>query len=105
MRSAAEIERDIAKRRSRLAATLDEIAVRVHPKTMAESAKTKVTGAVDRTAGQAYVFTNRAITEVRSRFVSEKGEPRWERIVPVAAVAAVVVIAVAGRGVRRRRRR
>ncbi|NJQ01831.1 DUF3618 domain-containing protein [Streptomyces zingiberis] len=90
-RTPAQIEADIARRRQELAVTLDEIAVRVHPRTVAEDMRAKAVSAVDRTAGRAYVAVNRALTDVRGTFVSETGAPRLERIVP-AAVAAVAVV-------------
>ncbi|GAA4691996.1 DUF3618 domain-containing protein [Streptomyces youssoufiensis] len=71
--------------------TLDEIGIRVHPKTIIGDAKAKVAGAVDRTAGQAYVAANRAVSDLRAQFVTEDGAPRMERIVPVALVAVAVV--------------
>lgn len=90
-RTPAQIEADIARRRQALAVTLDEIGIRVHPKTIIGDAKAKVAGAVDRTAGQAYVAANRAVSDVRAQFVSEDGAPRMERIVPVALIAVAVV--------------
>ncbi|MBC3982136.1 DUF3618 domain-containing protein [Streptomyces buecherae] len=90
-RTPAQIEADIARRRQALAVTLDEIGIRVHPKTIIGDAKAKVAGAVDRTAGQAYVAANRAVSDLRAQFVTEDGAPRMERIVPVALVAVAVV--------------
>jgi len=89
-RTPAEIEAAIVRRRQDLAATLDELAVRVHPRTIAADAKARAAAAVDRTAGRAYVAVNRAVSDVRDRFVSEEGEPRMDRIVPVALVAVGV---------------
>ncbi|MFD8628092.1 DUF3618 domain-containing protein [Streptomyces hygroscopicus] len=90
-RTPAQIEADIARRRQELAVTLDEIGVRVHPKTIIGDAKAKAASAVDRTVGRAYVSANRVVTSVRSQLVSEEGEPRLERIVPVALVAVGLV--------------
>ncbi|MBV9025782.1 MAG: DUF3618 domain-containing protein [Streptomycetaceae bacterium] len=97
-RTPAQIEADIARRRQDLAATLDEIGVRVHPKTIKDNAKASVREVVDRTAGRAYVAVNRAVSDLRSGLVTEDGAPRMERIVPVAVatvaatVAAVVLV-------------
>ncbi|CAL9456727.1 DUF3618 domain-containing protein [Streptomyces sp. enrichment culture] len=91
-RTPADIEADIVRRRQDLAAALDEIAVRVHPKTIIGDAKAKAAAAVDRTAGRAYVVANRAVSDVRAQCVTEDGAPRVERIVPVA----VLVLALAG---------
>lgn len=90
-RTPAQIEADIVRRRQELAVTLDEIGVRLHPKTIVGDAKAKAAAAVDRTAGRAYVAANRAVSGVRSQLVSEDGAPRMERIVPVALVAVGLV--------------
>ncbi|MGP3950145.1 DUF3618 domain-containing protein [Streptomyces sp. 7N604] len=90
-RTPAQIEADIAGRREALAATLDEIAVRVHPKTIVGDAKARAASTIDRTAGRAYVAVNRAVSDVRATLVSADGSPRLERVVPVALVAVAVV--------------
>jgi len=103
-RTPAQIEAEIARRRQDLAVTLDEIAVRVHPVTIARDTKAKAVSAVDRTVGQAYVSANRAMTRARAQFVDEDGAPRRDRIVPVAVAAVILIGAVAGLSVRRHRR-
>ncbi|MFG2829717.1 DUF3618 domain-containing protein [Streptomyces sp. NPDC048434] len=100
-RTPAQIEADIVRRRQELAVTLDEIGVRLHPKTIMDDAKARTAAAVDRTAGRAYVAANRAISDVRAQFVSEDGVPRLERIVPVA-MAGVAVIGLLTLRARRR---
>ncbi|MGW0614237.1 DUF3618 domain-containing protein [Streptomyces sp. NPDC002788] len=90
-RTPAQIEADIRHRRATLAETLDEIGVRVHPKTIVGDAKAKVASNIDHTLGRAYVGVNRAVTDVRTRFVDEDGAPRLERVVPVALVVVGVV--------------
>ncbi|MEU2515369.1 DUF3618 domain-containing protein [Streptomyces syringium] len=90
-RTPAQIEADIARRRSELAVTLDEIGVRMHPRTIIGDAKAKVASKVDQTAGRAYVAANRIVSDVRAQFVTEEGAPRLERIVPVAMVVVGVV--------------
>ncbi len=102
-RTRAEIEARIAQRQKDLAATLEEIGVRIHPSTIVGDAKARAAAAVDRAAGTAVVKVNRAVSGVRDQFVSPEGEPRMERVVPVA----VLVVAVAGTlllSSRRRRR-
>ncbi|MGP3975462.1 DUF3618 domain-containing protein [Streptomyces sp. 8N114] len=94
-RTPADIEADIIRRRQDLAAALDEIAVRVHPKTIIGDAKAKAAAAVDRTAGRAYVVANRTVSDVRAQFVGEDGTPRLERVVPAAVVAVALVGALA----------
>ncbi|MFI6334831.1 DUF3618 domain-containing protein [Streptomyces sp. NPDC050535] len=90
-RTPAQIEADIKSRRETLADTLDEIGVRVHPKTVVGDAKAKVASNIDHTLGRAYVGVNRLVGEVRAQFVTEEGAPRLERIVPVALVVVGIV--------------
>ncbi|WP_328838953.1 DUF3618 domain-containing protein [Streptomyces europaeiscabiei] len=102
IRTPAEIEADIKRRRDNLAETLDEIGVRVHPRTIVGDAKAKVVSNIDHTLGRAYVSVNRVVSDVRGQFVDEDGAPRIERIVPVALVV-VGVVGVLALGTRRRR--
>ncbi|MFF9273608.1 DUF3618 domain-containing protein [Streptomyces griseosporeus] len=90
-RTPAQIEADIRRRREVLAETLDEIGVRVHPKTIVGDAKAKVVANIDHTVGRAYVQVNRVVSDVRAQFTDEEGAPRLERVVPVALVAVGVV--------------
>jgi hypothetical protein len=90
-RTPAQIEADIERRRQRLAETLDEIGVRVHPKTIVGDAKARAAATVDRTVGRVYVRANRAVSRVTGGFVTEDGSPRLERIVPVAIVVVGLV--------------
>ncbi|MEU0071426.1 DUF3618 domain-containing protein [Streptomyces sp. NPDC006332] len=91
-RTPAQIEADIRRRRENLAETLDEIGVRVHPKTIVGDAKAKVVSNIDHSLGRAYVGVNRVVSDVKSQFVDEEGAPRLERVVPVA----LVVVGLAG---------
>ncbi|MDQ0581287.1 DUF3618 domain-containing protein [Streptomyces rishiriensis] len=102
-RTPAQIEADIRARREVLAETLDEIGVRVHPKTIVGDARAKVVANVDHTLGRAYVQVNRAVSEVRAQFVDEEGAPRLERVVPVALVVVAVVGLLTFGGRRRKR--
>ncbi|MEU7555290.1 DUF3618 domain-containing protein [Streptomyces sp. NPDC044571] len=90
-RTPAQIEADIIRRRDQLAETLDEIGVRMHPKTIVGDAKARVASTVDHTAGRAVVAVNRLVTDVKDGFRHEDGTPRPERIVPVALVAVGLV--------------
>ncbi|MFE9096381.1 DUF3618 domain-containing protein [Streptomyces sp. NPDC007264] len=101
-RTPAQIEADIRRRRETLAETLDEIGVRVHPKTIAADAKAKIVSQVDRTFGRAYVRANQVVSQVKAQLVTQEGTPRLERIVPVALVA-VGVVGLLALGSRRRR--
>ncbi|WP_225802870.1 DUF3618 domain-containing protein [Streptomyces sp. NK15101] len=90
-RTPAQIEADIVRRREQLAITLDEIGIRMHPKTIIGDAKAKVASTVDQTAGRAFVAVNRVVSDVKARLTTEDGAPRLERVVPVAVVALAVV--------------
>ncbi|MFE0643127.1 DUF3618 domain-containing protein [Streptomyces sp. NPDC058877] len=90
-RTPAQIEADIVRRREQLAVTLDEIGIRMHPKTIVGDAKAKVASTVDQTAGRAFVAVNRVVSDVKARFTDEDGAPRLERVVPAAVVALAVV--------------
>ncbi|MER5807925.1 DUF3618 domain-containing protein [Streptomyces sp. NPDC002033] len=90
-RTPAQIEADIVRRREQLAETLDEIGVRMHPKTIIGDAKAKAASAVDHTAGRAFVAVNRLVTDVKDSLRHEDGAPRPERIVPVVLLAVGVV--------------
>jgi hypothetical protein len=102
-RTPAQIEADIRRRREVLAETLDEIGVRVHPKTIVGDARAKVVSNIDHTLGRAYVQANRVVSDVRAQFVDEEGAPRLERVVPVA-VLLVGVVGLLTVGTRRRKR-
>ncbi|MGW5272467.1 DUF3618 domain-containing protein [Streptomyces sp. NPDC004044] len=102
-RTPAQIEADIISRREQLAVVLDEIGVRVHPKTIIGDAKAKAVEAADRTAGRAYVAVNRTVSDVKAQFVSEDGAPRLERVIPVALLAVGVVGLVVASARRRKR--
>ena len=90
-RTPAQIEADIVRRREQLAETLDEIGVRMHPKTIIGDAKARVASTVDHTAGRAFAAVNRTVTDLQAGLRSQDGAPRYERIVPVALLAVGVV--------------
>jgi Protein of unknown function (DUF3618) len=102
-RTPAQIEADIVRRRGQLAETLDEIGVRVHPKTIVGDAKARVASSVDQTAGRAFVAVNRTVSDVKAKFVSDDGSPRLERVVP-AALLLVGGVGLLTLTLRRRRR-
>jgi hypothetical protein len=104
-RTPAQIEADIVRRRQELAVTLDEIGVRVHPRTIVGNASASVRQTVDRTAGRAYVALNRAVTSVRGELFASDGAPRMERIVPAAVVVVALAVVLSGRSARRRGKR
>ncbi|MFJ3924901.1 DUF3618 domain-containing protein [Streptomyces sp. NPDC090022] len=90
-RTPAQIEADIIRRREQLAETLDEIGVRVHPKTIIGDAKARVASSVEQAAGRAVFAVNRVVTDVKAGFRGDDGAPRVERLVPVALVAVGLV--------------
>jgi MYXO-CTERM domain-containing protein len=94
VRSAAQIEADIVRTRQQLAATLDELAVAVHPSTIIGSVKLQVRNSIEEKTGKAFVAVNRSVEQVKGQFVDAKGNPRKERIVPVAAAGAALVAGV-----------
>lgn len=102
-RTPAQIEADIVRRREQLAETLDEIGVRMHPKTIIGDARARVASTVDHTAGRAYATVNRVVTDLRDGLRHEDGAPRIERVVPVALLA-VGVVGLLVVSARRRRR-
>ncbi|WP_031087844.1 DUF3618 domain-containing protein [Streptomyces sp. NRRL WC-3549] len=108
-RTPAQIEADIISRREQLAVVLDEIGVRVHPKTIMDDAKARVASTVDRTAGRAYVAVNRSVSGVKAQFVAEDGSPRLDRVIPAALLVAgaVALLTVSSRssGSSRRKKR
>lgn len=80
-RELSAIEREIEETRERLAATIDELAYRAHPKTI----------------------VGREVTTVKAHFVDpDSGAPRTDNILKVAgAVVGVVILFVVVRKVAR----
>ncbi|MFD0273819.1 DUF3618 domain-containing protein [Kitasatospora sp. NPDC127111] len=101
-RTTAQIEADIARTRTQLAATLDELAMRVHPSTVSAQVKAKAVAAVEERAGRAYVAASGLVERAKAQFVDDKGQPRKERIVPVALVGVGLVLLVASSRKRRK---
>ncbi|MFE2724619.1 DUF3618 domain-containing protein [Kitasatospora sp. NPDC059327] len=101
-RTTAQIEADISRTRTQLAATLDELAMRVHPSTITAQVKAKAVATVEEKAGRAYVAASGLVEQAKARFVDEKGRPRKERIVPAALVGAGLVLLVASARKRRK---
>lgn len=101
-RTTAQIEAEILHTRERLAVTLDELAMRVHPATVTAQARARALGAVEEKAGRAYVAASRALEQVKSQFTDAKGQPRPERIVPAALIGTGVLLLLASARKRRR---
>ncbi|MFJ7158079.1 DUF3618 domain-containing protein [Streptomyces sp. NPDC101118] len=102
VRTPAQIEADIIRRREQLAETLDEIGVRMHPQTIIGDARARVASTVDETAGRAFAAVNRVVIDLKAGLRHEDGAPRFERVVPVAMVA-VGLIGLLAVSARRRR--
>ncbi|MFD5465315.1 DUF3618 domain-containing protein [Kitasatospora sp. NPDC127059] len=101
-RTAAQIEADIERTRDRLAANLDELAVRIHPSTISAQVKAKAMATVEEKTARAYVAANGLLEQVKAQFVDEKGQPRKERIVPAAVVGLGLVVLLASSRKRRK---
>jgi hypothetical protein len=93
-RTAAQIEADITATRDRLAKNLDELAMRVHPATVAAQTRARMMATVEEKAGRAYVAASGVLEQAKGLFVDEKGRPRLERIVPASLVGVGVVLLV-----------
>ncbi|MFI9273648.1 DUF3618 domain-containing protein [Kitasatospora sp. NPDC052896] len=102
VRTTAEIEADITRTRAQLAETLDELAMRVHPTTVAAQVRARTLASVEQKLGRAYADASRGLERIKAEFVDEKGAPRKERIVPVALVGVGVVLLVASARKRKR---
>ncbi|MCC9308579.1 DUF3618 domain-containing protein [Kitasatospora sp. RB6PN24] len=96
-RTLAEIEQNIARTRTQLADTLDELAMRVHPATITAQARAKVLGSVEERVGRAYVVASRGVERLKAEFTDEHGKPRADRIVPVVLVGGGVLVLLASR--------
>ena len=75
----AAIEAEIDATRARLAATVDELAVRIHPKTLAQRGK------------------DDAIAKVRAATTTPEGQPRIERLAAIGAAAVALLALVVWR--------
>lgn len=80
-RSKAQLERDIAAARARLAGNIETLITEAHPKTVinrgVDEAKAFVVGEVKHTT-----------TQTKAQFVTEEGEPRWGRIAVIGGAIA-----------------
>lgn len=114
LRTPAQIERDLEQTRERLAANIDQLAGRVHPKAIAkrstDKAKTKAadtaaaatvaamdTVARARTvaeeyAGKALVLGRASVHKARAELLDADGAPRLDRVAAAAGAAAATVV-------------
>lgn len=113
-RSPAEIERDLEQTRERLAANIDQLAGRVHPKAIAKRStdKAKVMAAdtaasattaameavaqaratAEEYAGKAVVLARSSLQRAKAELVDEAGDPRIDRVTAVASAAAAALL-------------
>ncbi len=87
--SADALQAEITARQERLAATVDELAGRVHPKEV-----------LRRSAADGKEKAAEVQGKVREALTDEKGSPRVERIAAVSAAAAAIVGALIWRRTR-----
>ncbi|MFD7511132.1 DUF3618 domain-containing protein [Streptomyces sp. NPDC059853] len=80
----AAIEARIHRRRESLRGTLEEIGVRVHPRTIVGDAKARAAASVDRTVGG-----------FREKLTHPDGSPRMSRVVPIALAVVAVGLMIA----------
>ena len=83
------LQAEIAERQRRLAATVDELTTRVHPKEV-----------LRRSASDGKDKASEAQERVREALTDEQGNPRIERIAAVSAAAAALVGALIWRRTR-----
>jgi hypothetical protein len=80
------LQRDIERRQAELAATVDELTTRVHPRTVLRTGQDSLQ------------------RKARAAVVADDGQPRVERIVAVASAVVAVIGALLWRSGRKRRR-
>jgi hypothetical protein len=91
----AAIEADIEATRARLADTVDELAVRIHPKTLVQRTK-------DDARLQVQQATEQARVQLHDAVYAPDGTPRTERLAAVGAALVALIGLVVWRRVRRR---
>ncbi|KJK58997.1 DUF3618 domain-containing protein [Saccharothrix sp. ST-888] len=102
-RTTAQIEADIERTRKQLAVNLDELAMRVHPSTVAAQTKAKMVASVEQRAGRAYVAASGAVEQLKAKFTDADGRPRQERVIPAALVGVGVLLLFASARSKRKR--
>ena len=91
----AAIEAEIEATRARLSGTVDELAVRIHPKTIVERTRDDVKLRIQ-------VATDEAKVQLHDAIFDSEGKPRTERLAAVGAALAALLGLVVFRRVRRR---
>ncbi len=106
---ADRLQREIEERQARLAATVDELAMRVHPKAVLKSgqeeaqrkaqsaldeAQRKTQSALDEAQRKAQSALEESQRTAHAALYTEQGDPRVERIAAVAGAAVALVGAI-----------
>jgi hypothetical protein len=91
----AAIEAEIEATRARLSGTVDELAVRIHPKTIVERTRDDVKLRIQ-------LATDEAKVQLHDAIYTDDGKPRTERLAAVGAALAALIGLVVFRRVRRR---
>jgi len=91
----AAIEAEIEATRARLSGTVDELAVRIHPKTIVQRTRDDVKLRVQ-------LATDEAKVQLHDAVYTSDGKPRTERLAAVGAALAALLGLVVWRRVRRR---
>ena len=92
----AAIEAEIEATRARLSGTVDELAVRIHPKTIVQRTQDDVKLRIQ-------LATDEAKVQLHDAIYDSDGQPRTERLAAVGAALAALLALVVFRRVRRRR--
>ena len=92
----AAIEAEIEATRARLSGTVDELAVRIHPKTIVQRTRDDVKLRIQ-------LATDEAKVQLHDAIYDNDGQPRTERLAAVGAALAALLGLVVFRRVRRRR--
>ena len=103
------LQREIEERQARLAATIDELAMRVHPKAVLKSgqeeaqrkaqsaldeAQRKAQSALDEAQRKAQSALEESQRQAHAALYTDQGDPRVERIAAVVGAAVALVGAI-----------
>jgi ElaB/YqjD/DUF883 family membrane-anchored ribosome-binding protein len=101
----ATIEAEIEATRARLSGTVDELAVRIHPKTIVQrtqdDVKLRIQVATDEAKARLKLAADEAKVQLHDAVYASDGTPRTERLAAVGAALAALIGLVVWRRVRR----
>lgn len=92
-RSAADIERELAQARARLAANLTQLVTEVHPKAVIHRSVADVKHSASVTVENARTRIDQSCAELMSHFKDESGW-KWKNIIIASAATALVVTVI-----------